>query len=615
MRKDQGLPPRHKGRATAYGSFGSARRLRSESANGHTATGRRGKGDPANNRRAASSLPLMLSMLSDTSLIRPVGQAILICVVLASVPFILNRERKFFVSSSSASPGPRRGTTAAAAGPVEALAEAAEACAGWSEVDRISCQLSGCQRLMRALQDENCPAARKSRANAKLVGEKIRKLSADGPFTFFRGADGFFFWDMRCEDPQYTRSTDEGYQRVMSNGDTHPENFGVMQQANQKLVWGTNDFDQAMHAPFTWDLKRGAAGFALGCMTDPRYGGKPCDDVVGAWFDGYGSLFAGGCSFTNEDRFVEGAAVLREPWGLAIRLLLNRTRAKFEGGGAATEKWLAKKVDLSTLTFKPTEEVLPLDPKEVAAFREVVHRYLYSGVSALARFSDDESFFDVLDVAQKFGSGTGSIGLDRYLILIRGGAHPRILEMKQVTQSVVEAYTMYDYTNAEEAQRVVTADKAGYPYTNIFYGSITFKGHPFILREKSKFKNDLEWDSLDFKGLQRYAFATGRAQALFHAKVSCMTPECPLKEKALVDKEICEGIKPHFSNVTASASLKIEVVNFASAEAERHIQAYKTLNGILKSADAGIQKRPELLLNTEFIPNCTSYNVTTTGGQ
>ena len=43
---------------------------------------------------------------------------------------------------------------------------------------------------------------------------------------------------------------------VLTVGDLHIENFGTWRDAEGRLVWGVNDFDEACYAPFTVDLVR-----------------------------------------------------------------------------------------------------------------------------------------------------------------------------------------------------------------------------------------------------------------------------------------------------------------------------------------------------------------------
>ncbi|HEY2825515.1 MAG TPA: DUF2252 family protein [Gemmatimonadales bacterium] len=51
--------------------------------------------------------------------------------------------------------------------------------------------------------------------------------------------------------------------RVLGVGDLHAENFGTWRDAEGRLVWGINDFDEACRIPFTNDLVRLAASLIL----------------------------------------------------------------------------------------------------------------------------------------------------------------------------------------------------------------------------------------------------------------------------------------------------------------------------------------------------------------
>src|SRR5262249_40716504 len=44
--------------------------------------------------------------------------------------------------------------------------------------------------------------------------------------------------------------------RVLGIGDLHMENFGTWRDADGRLCWGVNDFDEACYLPYTNDLVR-----------------------------------------------------------------------------------------------------------------------------------------------------------------------------------------------------------------------------------------------------------------------------------------------------------------------------------------------------------------------
>ena len=140
----------------------------------------------------------------------------------------------------------------------------------------------------------------------------------------------------------------------------------------------------------------------------------------------------------------------------------------------------------------------------------------------------------VMDVAQKFGSGTGSLGLDRYYILLKGDEHyPRILDMKQVVTGVLEKYLGLRYTDEESMMRVRLNVKATEPFSNLYAGTATYNGYAFFINEKNRFKSSVDINGLTPLEFRSYSFVAGHAQAMLHIKASCNSPDCPLHEPVL----------------------------------------------------------------------------------
>lgn len=88
---------------------------------------------------------------------------------------------------------------------------------------------------------------------------KYEKMS-DGPFpflraTYWRWSETIFGADM-CPELQDAPT-------VLAVGDIHLENFGTWRDADGRLVWGVNDFDEATEMPYVIDLVRLATSAAL----------------------------------------------------------------------------------------------------------------------------------------------------------------------------------------------------------------------------------------------------------------------------------------------------------------------------------------------------------------
>ena len=47
---------------------------------------------------------------------------------------------------------------------------------------------------------------------------------------------------------------------ILSVGDLHVENFGTWRDAEGRLIWGVNDFDEAYPMPYTPEVRAAAAG-------------------------------------------------------------------------------------------------------------------------------------------------------------------------------------------------------------------------------------------------------------------------------------------------------------------------------------------------------------------
>lgn len=87
--------------------------------------------------------------------------------------------------------------------------------------------------------------------------EKHQKM-ADGAFQFLRGT----YW--RWAETFYDVCPElKGAPQVLAVGDIHVENFGTWRDADGRLVWGVNDFDEAAQMPYPIDLVRLAASALL----------------------------------------------------------------------------------------------------------------------------------------------------------------------------------------------------------------------------------------------------------------------------------------------------------------------------------------------------------------
>ena len=83
-------------------------------------------------------------------------------------------------------------------------------------------------------------------------------MRKDGPFAFLRAT--YWRWAETVLEicPQLASAPS-----VLAVGDIHLENFGTWRDAEGRLIWGVNDFDEAAEMPYVIDLVRLATSAIL----------------------------------------------------------------------------------------------------------------------------------------------------------------------------------------------------------------------------------------------------------------------------------------------------------------------------------------------------------------
>jgi hypothetical protein len=113
------------------------------------------------------------------------------------------------------------------------------------------------------------------------LAEKRRKLRGRR-FPFLRGT--FHRWPacFATLEPQL-----QAEPRILSVGDVHLENFGTWRDAEGRLAWGVNDFDEAAELPWPSDLVRLATSIRLARRDSKDDLTLKGDDAIDAVLRGY----------------------------------------------------------------------------------------------------------------------------------------------------------------------------------------------------------------------------------------------------------------------------------------------------------------------------------------
>ncbi|MGP3966861.1 DUF2252 domain-containing protein [Streptomyces sp. 6N223] len=340
---------------------------------------------------------------------------------------------------------------------------------------------------------------------------KFRKMAASA-FAFYRGTACLFYHDMESLDAG--PFLDERTSRVWIHGDLHAENFGSYMDANGRLIFNVNDFDEAYVGPFTWDLKRFAASVALIGYTKAL-----SDEVIGelvrAYADAYreriGAL-AGGAKDDEVPPFTLDTA--RGPLLDALRDARARTRFGLLESMTEIRDYERR--------FTPGGGAIPLD----AAVREKVLAAFEGYLATLPpsnRTRPDAQ--RVKDVVGRRGIGIGSAGLPSYNILLEGNSdaleNDVVIYLKQAQIPAVSRHITDERVRGyfqHEGQRTVISQRALQAHADPWLGWTELDGAGQLVAEVSPYAVDLDWSDIDDPGEIRSVVADlGRATATMHA--------------------------------------------------------------------------------------------------
>ncbi len=368
---------------------------------------------------------------------------------------------------------------------------------------------------------------------------KFDKLHGS-PYQFFRGTCLLFYRDLAGEDAWLPT--------VLTLGDVHPGNFGVMPSADDVPIFGVNDFDEAYYAPFTWDLKRGATGFMVAAGTEGGHGPKKQRAIARAFVEGYVAAtrrYAAEATEPEEQLRQDNAPKL-------IRTLI-------EAGLEDRDAWLKRKYhDEYRRGFRADDEHVPVSSR-VKEFQDVVDRFVRENLVEVPERADR---MKVKDVCERLGQGTASLGLPRYYLMIEGpradGSDDLILELKQSRRSALTGLVPpSEFVVGGQAERIAHAQGVHLVRGDRFYGAIEHEGRSYMVRERSPYREDIDLDDLSEKEWKKYARICGGSLAQAHA----LSDESGLLDHD-VEPEILAAIEPEALFVS-------DIVAFATEAAAR----------------------------------------------
>ncbi|MEH2146396.1 DUF2252 domain-containing protein [Nostoc sp.] len=294
--------------------------------------------------------------------------------------------------------------------------------------------------------------------NPKLLKLKSKAMRSD-VFTFYRGTCHLFYEDFPRDLPLNVAPS------VWVCSDLHLENFGSYKGDNRLVYFDMNDFDEACLAPCTWDLVRFFTSTIIGSHA-LKVNESEVLHLSDSFLDAYSNTLAKGIA-----RSVENETALGLVKDL-LKSLKNRLSQNF--------------LDKHTKE-KKGKRYLIIDNKHIIEATEAEQQRIRELISNWQKYTQkDTNFYQVLDVQQRI-AGTGSLGLERYAILVEGFGSPNgnyLLDLKLTETCSLQPYlTLPQPDWSSESARVVAIQERVQGTPPALLAMIVDGNKSYVLRE------------------------------------------------------------------------------------------------------------------------------------
>jgi len=303
---------------------------------------------------------------------------------------------------------------------------------------------------------------RVARFNAGREPERLAlkfRAMRESAFAFLRGTAHLFWEDWHASYKSLANAP-----LVWATGDLHLENVGSFRGDNRLVYFDLNDFDEGTLAPATWEVGRfltsvHIAAKSLGISTNDAR------ELVTTFLDAYRDALADG-----KARWVERAVAT----GM-VRELLSKVK------GRTREALL----DARTIVRRGRRE-LRLDGRRALDIEQRDRERVAKAVEQFGETMPEPRFFRVLDVARRV-AGTASLGVRRYVVLVRGAGSPDgnwLLDLKQARPSALAPFVDSIQTAwPNDAERIVRVQQRMQAVSPALLHAVSLDGGHFVLRE------------------------------------------------------------------------------------------------------------------------------------
>jgi uncharacterized protein (DUF2252 family) len=308
--------------------------------------------------------------------------------------------------------------------------------------------------------------------NDHLLPETIKlKYDAmtENVFRFYRGTCHLFYEDLSA-GKKFPASP-----ITWICGDLHLENYGSYKADNKLVYFDLNDFDESILAPAAWELARMVTSIfiAFDALDIEQ---EKTNNMAQLFIKTYATTLSKGKAISIEPRTSKGI----------VRDFLT---------AAAESK---ETIILQKCTDKKKKKVvLSLSGESQLKIPKNLRLVLIDHVQQWIEKSSDSSYNYKVKGAVFRLAGTGSIGVKRYLFLLKSTNTKNkylLIDMKQSRPSSLAPYINVKQPEWEsDADRIISVQRRMQNLSASLLSSTLFKGEPFVIQELQPVKDAIKF--------------------------------------------------------------------------------------------------------------------------
>jgi len=370
-------------------------------------------------------------------------------------------------------------------------------------------------KILEAIRAQNAELPEESKF------KKYQKM-AISPYIFYRGTN-HLFWQDFAGSWRLHQFGGASWARTWLQGDSHVYNMGAFKHQGENVCFGFDDFDDSLVADYQYDVWRFAASIVLDCWDRHLNNSDEIDRALDTFSSAYLLSFKKTIKTKKlfEKRFT--ASNTCKP----LSNFLKKTQGK-SSRRKMLEKWTSGEHDRH----------FQLDSDKVKALDNSCREQL---IDALGNYRERRNEFmgleesgspmQILDVVERLGAGTGSLGNQRFYALIRDintktQDHDFILDIKLQGQPTAYGYLSQEeideYNNnfSSHAVRHGDAYAALSDFPDHHLGWINLNDGSYSVRERCPYKKDFDTSKLSSKEFLLMARQWGEVLALKHRRAA-----------------------------------------------------------------------------------------------